>query len=65
MASCSGNHPAVGWKTWNPTGSFLLVASQHSNNVTVFRVDPEAEILFYTGESVDILKPVCLQFLSR
>ncbi|KOH43959.1 hypothetical protein NC99_32500 [Sunxiuqinia dokdonensis] len=42
-----------------------MVASQHSNNVTVFRVDPEAEILFYTGESVDILKPVCLQFLSR
>lgn len=48
-----------------PNGSFLLVANQHSNNVTVFRVDPQAGTLSYTGKSVDIPNPVCLQFLSR
>jgi 6-phosphogluconolactonase len=48
-----------------PNGSFLLVANQHSNNVTVFRVDLQAGTLSYTGKSVDIPNPVCLKFLAR
>lgn len=47
----------------DPTGQFLLVAGQNSNNVVVFRIDPKTGRLTATGQVVDVPMPVCLIFL--
>lgn len=49
----------------SPEGNFLLVANQHSNNITLFEIDPEAGTLSYTGKSLEVPDPVCLKFLAR
>nr|MBD3621685.1 lactonase family protein [Sunxiuqinia sp.] len=49
----------------SPGGNYLLVANQHSNNITVFEIDSEAGILSYTGTSMEVPDPVCLRFLVR
>jgi 6-phosphogluconolactonase len=49
----------------SPGGNYLLVANQHSNNITLFEIDPEAGTLAYTGKSIEIPDPVCLKFLAR
>ena len=49
--------------TLDPTERFLLVANQHSENVAIFRLDQQTGRLTFTGQSVEIPTPVCLQFL--
>jgi 6-phosphogluconolactonase len=46
----------------DPTGTFLLVANQDSNNVVTFRIDASSGKLIETGLQVEIPKPVCLKF---
>ena len=48
--------------TIDPTGSYLLVANQLSNNVVVFRIDRATGRLSTTGKEVKVDTPVCLQF---
>ena len=48
--------------TLDPSERFLLVANQHTDNVTIFRVDQQTGRLTFTGQSVEIPSPVCLQF---
>ena len=50
--------------TLDPTGRFLLVANQQSNNITVFRVDEVTGKLAFTGRKFQNESPVCLQFLK-
>jgi 6-phosphogluconolactonase len=45
----------------DPTGRFLLVANQDSDNVVIFRPDLQTGILTPTGKSVEVGSPVCLQ----
>jgi 6-phosphogluconolactonase (cycloisomerase 2 family) len=45
----------------DPTGRFLLVANQFSNNIVVFRRDIETGLLTYTGNQINIPNPSCLQ----
>jgi len=47
----------------DPSGQFLLVANQKSNDITVFRIDEIAGTLKFTGIKVPNESPVCLQFL--
>jgi 6-phosphogluconolactonase len=47
----------------SPDGGFLLVANQRSNNVTVFKIDPNTGELDFTGKTIDVPNPVCLTFL--
>jgi 6-phosphogluconolactonase len=47
----------------DPTGSYLLVANQDSDNVVTFRIDPVTGKLIDTGIEVSIPTPVCLKFL--
>jgi 6-phosphogluconolactonase len=47
----------------DPTGTYLLVANQDSDNVVTFRIDPETGILIDTGIEASIPTPVCLKFL--
>jgi 6-phosphogluconolactonase len=44
-------------------GNFLLAANQKSNNICVFRIDPETGKLTATGHSLAVPAPVCLKFI--
>ncbi|OCX52431.1 3-carboxymuconate cyclase [Mucilaginibacter sp. PPCGB 2223] len=48
--------------TLDPTGNFLLVANQNSDDVYVFRIDKETGKLTYTGEKLEVGNPSCLKF---
>ncbi len=45
----------------DPTGHFLLVANQNTNNIVIFRIDPSTGLLTPTGKSLEIPTPVCLK----
>lgn len=48
----------------DPTGNYLLVANQDSNNIVIFKRDKVSGLLKETGEQVHIPKPVCLQMIK-
>ncbi len=48
--------------TLDPSGHFLLVANQVSNNIVIFRVDRETGLLHVTGEELAVPSPSCLKF---
>jgi 6-phosphogluconolactonase len=47
----------------DPSGNFLLVANQKSDNITVFERDVEKGSLRFMHE-ISLSKPVCLEFLD-
>ncbi|TWR30332.1 lactonase family protein [Mucilaginibacter pallidiroseus] len=46
----------------DPTGSFLLVAHQYTDNVVIFRIDKNTGKLTDTYNRIEVGSPVCLQF---
>jgi 6-phosphogluconolactonase len=48
----------------DPTGAYFLSANQNTNNITLFRVDPKTGRLTSTGKTLEVAKPVCVQFLA-
>jgi 6-phosphogluconolactonase len=48
----------------DPTGNFLLIANQDSNDVSVFKRDPKTGLITPTGKKIDIVRPTCLAFLK-
>jgi len=48
----------------DPTGTFLLVANQDSDNVVTFRIEKETGKLIDIGVATNIPTPVCLKFLQ-
>ena len=48
----------------DPTGKFLLVANQKTNNIVVFRRDMITGLLQQTLQHIEIPNPVCLQMLE-
>ena len=48
----------------DPTGRFLLVANQKSDNIVVFRLDQKTGRLNSTGQVVEVPSPVCLKFTA-
>ena len=49
----------------DPSGHFMVVAHQRSNNVVVLRIDPETGDLFHTGYEVKLSVPVHVKFAYR
>ena len=47
----------------DPTGNFLLVAHQDTNDIFVFKRDKETGKLTYTDISLKLGSPVCLKFV--
>ena len=47
----------------DPTGQYLFVLNQLSNNVVQFKVDPSTGMLSKTGREIKVDTPVCLQFV--
>lgn len=60
--SSMGEHPrnfAI-----DPTGNFLLVANQNTNDIYVFRRDKETGLLTLTDSKLELGRPVCLKFVA-
>ncbi len=72
--------PKTGWLTWvgdqstmgktprnfnfDPTGNFLLVANQNSNDIVIFKRDKQTGLLEDTGKRISVSKPVCLKWIN-
>jgi 6-phosphogluconolactonase len=48
--------------TIDPTGNFLLVANQESDNIVIFKRDKKTGLLTDTGKRVQVGNPVCLKW---
>jgi 6-phosphogluconolactonase len=46
----------------DPTGNFLLVANQGSNEIIIFKRDQKTGLLTPSGKKIQVSKPVCLKF---
>lgn len=46
----------------DPSGRWLIAANQNGNNLVVFAIDPASGRLTATGETVQIMAPVCVKF---
>lgn len=49
----------------DPSGNYLLVANQKSNNIVIFRRNKMSGILTETGKQIEIPSPVCLKMLKE
>ena len=47
----------------DPTGNFLLVANQNSDEIIFFKRDKKSGLLTATGKKISVGKPVCLKFV--
>jgi 6-phosphogluconolactonase len=64
-----GFQPTLGTAPRNfaidPTGNYLLVANQLSNNIVVFKRNKTTGMLSETGRVINVPSPVCLKFLKK
>ena len=49
----------------DPTGKFLLVANQNSNNIVTFKINQQTGILEDTGLEAKVWTPVCLKLQNE
>jgi 6-phosphogluconolactonase len=49
----------------DPTGKFLLVAHQYSNDVVIFKINKHKGTLTDSGKKFELCSPVCLIFNSE
>lgn len=57
--STHGDHPRS--FTIDPTGNFLIVANQVSNNIVVFKRDRNTGLLTKTGTEISVPRPSCVK----
>ena len=48
----------------DPSGSFLLVANQDTNNIVTFWINPDSGRLIPTDQTLRVPSPVCLKFMA-
>lgn len=61
--STEGKHPRN--FIIDPTGNYLLVANQDSENIIIFKRDQQTGMLTNTGKQIHIPRPVCLQMIPE
>ena len=66
--SVVGYQPTLG-KTprnfnFDPTGNFLLVANQQSDNIVIFKIDKKTGLLTDTGKRISVPNPVCVKWID-
>ncbi len=49
----------------DPTGNFLLVANQNSDDIIVFKRSKTTGLLTDTGKKIEVGNPVCLKWISK
>lgn len=68
MLSLKGRQSSMGKAPRNfvidPSGNFLLVANQDTNDIFVFNRDQKTGLLSPTGTKIQVVKPVCLKFIA-
>lgn len=68
LLSYVGRQPALGKAPRNfaidPSGNFLLVANQDSNEIIVFKRDKKTGLLTPTEGKIQLSKPVCMKFVE-
>lgn len=64
-----GYQPVMGKTPRNfmidPTGNYLLVANQNSDNIVIFKRNKQTGLLKATGKQIEVSMPVCLQMMRR
>ena len=67
LLTAAGYQPTLGREPRNfvpdPTGRFLLVANQLSNNIVIFRIDGRTGMLQPTGQTLSVPSPTCLKII--
>lgn len=48
----------------DPSGKFLLVAGQKSNDIPVFKINPKNGKLSYTNQKITVPKAMCIEFAN-
>jgi len=49
---------------FDPTGNYLLVANQNSDEIVVFKRNKETGLLTDTGKRISVPNPVCIKWIS-
>jgi len=49
---------------FDPTGNFLLVANQDSDEIVIFKVNKQTGLLTDTGKRINVPNPVCIKWIS-
>jgi 6-phosphogluconolactonase len=49
---------------FDPSGNYLLVANQNSDEIVIFRRDKKTGLLTDTGKRITVGKPVCIKWIS-
>lgn len=49
---------------FDPSGKYLLVANQETNNIVIFKRNEKTGLLTDTGKRINVPQPVCLQWVS-
>ncbi len=67
MLALISNSPSLGIAPRNfnfdPSGNFLLVANQKSDNIIIFKRDKKTGLLTDTGKKIETGSPVCLKWI--
>lgn len=68
MLALAGHQSTLG-KTprnfnFDPSGNFLLVANQNSDNVVIFKRDKQTGLLTDTGKKIEVGNPVCIKWVE-
>lgn len=50
---------------FDPSGNFLLVANQNSDNIVVFKRDRKTGLLTHTGHRASLGNPVCIKWIDK
>jgi 6-phosphogluconolactonase len=48
----------------DPSGNFVLVANQNTDEIVVFSRDQKTGVLTFTGKKIPVSRPVCLKFVE-
>jgi 6-phosphogluconolactonase len=59
--SCMGKTPRN--FNFDPTGNFLLVANQQSDDIVIFKIDKKTGLLTDTNKRINIPNPVCIKWI--
>lgn len=49
---------------FDPSGNFLLVANQNSDEIVIFKIDHNTGLLADTGKRIAVSKPVCIKWID-
>ncbi|HEV7621032.1 MAG TPA: beta-propeller fold lactonase family protein, partial [Flavisolibacter sp.] len=50
---------------FDPSGNFLIVANQNTDNILIFKVDRNTGLLTETSNTISLGKPVCIKWITK